>query len=178
MKILFSIFSFVFFPYIVLASAQTTCFEASGFGNSNANGLYEWYDANGGNQYGQMPDRYSNSTNFYIYTIVSEGVILMDPTIGSGGADYYIVPADTQNFDYTATVGSWSLNAGTNPAGAVTIEDCPSSPDPVASSTPVATTTEALLGSLAFGNAVIIGLLSLFFISFLFSSINKKNPWS
>jgi len=41
----------------------------------------------------------------------------------------------------------------------------------------VATTTDSYLGSLAFGSAVVVVLLSLISVGFIYNNMSNKKPW-
>jgi len=140
-----ALFILLLSPLTVFGAGEDYCFTATGFGNANANGEYEFYDMSGGSSNGSMPQRYANSTGFYVYTRSDEGPPLMDSTLGSGGADYYRTGmAGYPTFTYTDVVGAWILNAGTAPAGTISESTC--------GGDPVSTTSSTTFGGSSLGN--------------------------
>jgi len=77
--------------------------------------------------------------------------------------------------------GAWSANAKDMVFAVYGTEEEGGEEESVASSTSInwgsATTTNYFLGSVAFGLAVIITLLSIGFVAFIFNKVSKKKPW-
>jgi len=70
---------------------------------------------------------------------------------------------------------TWNTSTGVAPAGTVSLVSCGGGGS---GTTTVATSTEALLGTIAFGQGIQIVILFLMVIGFLYNNMSKKKPWS
>jgi len=136
-------------------------FTATEFGSSDYNGVYTLAGTNNG-----LPS-YENSNAKWVYWQMSNNW-LMSPTEGADEGHYYYGAGNDTTTPETVT---WAVSGGAGPAGTFTCTEVPVVPyNP-------ATTTEAYLGSIAFGQAIIITLMSLGLIGYVYNKITAKKPW-
>jgi len=154
--------------YALFIAVPVLAFEqvcASGYGSTAYNDTYVYVDDV------NSRSRYENGT----YQICFQGDHWQFNDIGDcvGGPDVAYYDDDNGSWAEPTEVPSWEVGAGSSPAG--TVVDC--TPVPPEATTTVATSTEAYLGSIAFGNAIEIGLLSLIAIGYVYNSLSTKKPW-
>jgi len=114
--------------------------------------------------------KYDNGT----YQICYQGAHWQFHPLGvcDGGPDVSYYDAEDGSEMEPFDVPSWEVGAGDSPAGEIT--DC--SPVEEATTT-AATTTVAMLGSIAFGQGIMILLMSLLCVGLVYNSFTTKQPW-
>lgn len=149
-------------------------FCASGWGTEQVNGTWIETGTENGKAYYVKDGRYtrfpSNGNGWYLSAVLLSG---------DGETHYYY------NNTYGATPveaddsgGSfWNVYTGSNPVGGLVSGDCVEEEEELSTST-AATSTEAILGSIAFGQGIIIAIMSLGLIAFFYNSMTNKKPWS
>lgn len=167
-----SVLILVFLPVKVFSASETSCFLVSGFDPEAANGLYYY---NG---------LYNNSEPVFEYP--TEGWYLASSALDSGywNLRSSMIDIDTEynsqfyNDDsYTSSPSghSWAYQEEYGGYGAGTVSEVACEEE--ATTTSSTTTSEVLLGTLNFGIAIIIAILSLFSITFIYNQMTSKKPW-
>jgi len=166
-KIAISLFIFLIptFSFATLGD----CFTATGFSETQYNG--DWEETGTYNGFPSYTGgRYGYSTGFDGRICLFE---VASPTGVCGVNDHYY------NDDTGGVLeGTYSLGTiGSGSGGTITSDTCPSPPSPTEPTQNSGTTTEALLGSIAFGQAIIIVVLFIGLCGYIYNTMNKKKPW-
>jgi len=157
---LFIIISLIF-PFSAFALEPDLC--AVGAGNSAYDGTYT--DRN------SALHGYPSYTNGSKYLYVNDGAShwIFRYDLLSTGSDYY------RAIDGSTPSGTYTENEQTAPGPVVSVGTCGSEEE---ATTTVATSTEALLGTIAFGQGILIALVSLMAVGFVFNTMSRKKIWS
>jgi len=164
---------FVLTPTFLYATDATSanCYLAEGFGTSSANGTYIYFE-----DHLSKPAFRNEHDYIFYYWGESGGSSYWQMNLTTYSADHnkYYQGKAQYNYDPTTASASWSVFEGDSPAGTIANTTCPTTST---EETATATSTQAYLGSIAVGIAVIIGMMSLGFVGFIWNRINRKKPW-
>jgi len=156
---------FVLSPVLVLAD----CISATGFGTSAVNGTYT---DRGVTVAGQAS--YTNGTYLMFACNTPGNASVINATVVdcSASSQYYS--------SYSTFIhASWTVDAGTSPGGATASTSCPGeggTASTTATSTDM-TETDKLLGSIAFGQTIIITILFVGLVGYVYNKMTPKKPW-
>jgi len=164
------LFLFLFFPFLTFASQGWT---GVSFEDNNFNGQY----CDNSTTYAGFPV-FENSEGMFLYNNSSADRWFLDETSGEETNWTYI---DVISASEPPSVDNWFVFPYPNStSGYMTSSTCgggESGGSVSYGSSTTATTTGALLGSIAFGLAVLIALVSLFVFATIYGMITKKKPW-
>jgi len=151
-------------------SFARTGFIGSGFGYSPANGTY----CDSGDTFNLTPI-YTNENGENIFSNTMDTRWYLSQTIQESQVDYYSDAGNTL-INNPFELNPWTANDQAT-AGEFSETTCEEETGTSTPETTNATSTIAYLGSIAFGQAIIITLLFLGFIGYIYNSIHTKKPW-